>query len=238
MKGTKPMNDLISTTKGINTIDISLNFGEIYFATGEVFSTIYENMSEEEFEIKEVGDCLSIKDKRKGNVRLFGKKQEYSPVIRITVPVQHTFESIKLSSGASEIHAEALTTHALSLKMGAGEFHAKELNVFTRASIESGAGEIHVRSGHIHNLEISSGAGEVHLQASLIGSSNLTTGVGEIHLQLLGSPDDYSAMVTKGIGRLCVSGFTSGNGMTYGSGPNHIKVTSGVGEIHIDFPEI
>ena len=47
------MNDLISTTKEINTIDISLNFGEIYFTTGEVFSTIYENMPEEDFEIKE-----------------------------------------------------------------------------------------------------------------------------------------------------------------------------------------
>ena len=32
------MNDLISTTNEINTIDISLNFGEIYFTTGETFS--------------------------------------------------------------------------------------------------------------------------------------------------------------------------------------------------------
>lgn len=232
------MNDLISITNEINKIDISLNFGEIYFTTGEVFSAVYENVPEEHFEIKEEGDCLSIKDKRKGNVRLFGKKSEYSPVIRITVPAQYNFENISLSTGASEVHAESLTSNVLSLKMGAGEFHAKELNVSTRATIESGAGEIHVRSGHIHNIEISSGAGEVHLQTALTGSSNITTGVGEIHLQLLGTPDDYSVTIAKGIGRLCVCGFTSGNGMTYGSGPNHIKVTSGVGEIHIDIPEI
>lgn len=231
------MNDLISTTKEINTIDISLNFGEIYFTTGEVFSTIYENMPEEDFEIKEEGDCLSIKDKRKGNVRLFGKKSEYSPVIRITVPTAHTFESIRLSSGASEIHAEALTTHALSLKMGAGEFHVKECNVSDHASIESGAGEVHVGNGHIHNLNSSSGAGEIHVQANLTGNTNISAGVGEIHLQLLGNPDDYSATITKGIGRLCVNGFTSGNGMTYGSGPNHIKISGGVGEICVDFPQ-
>lgn len=232
------MNDLISTTKEINTIDISLNFGEIYFTTGEVFSTIYENMPEEDFEIKEVGDCLSIQDKRKGNIRLFGKKQEYSPVIRITVPTAHTFESIRLSSGASEIHAEALTTHALSLKMGAGEFHIKECNVSDHASIESGAGEVHVGTGNIHNLNISSGAGEIHIQSTITGDSYITAGVGEIHLQLLGSPDDYSTTISKGIGRLCINGFTSGNGMTYGSGPNHIKVSGGVGEICVDFPEI
>ena len=232
------MNDLISITNEINKIDISLNFGEIYFTTGEVFSAVYENVPEEDFEIKEEGDCLSIKDKRKGNVRLFGKKSEYSPVIRITVPVQHTFGSIKLSSGASEIHAEALTTHALSLKMGAGEFHIKECNVSDHASIESGAGEVHVENGHIHNLNISSGAGEIHVQANLTGNTNISAGVGEIHLQLLGNPDNYSATISKGIGRICVSGFSSGNGMTYGSGPNHIKVSGGVGEICVDFPEL
>lgn len=232
------MNDLISITNEIKKIDIRLNYGEIFFTTGEVFSTTYENMPEENYEIKENGDCLSIQDKRKGNIRLFGKTQDYAPVIRITVPAQHTFENILLATGASEIHADALTTNALSLKMGAGEFHVKELNASDHASIESGAGEVHVGTGHIHNLDISSGAGEIHVQAALTGDSHIAAGVGEIHLQLLGNPDDYSATIAKGIGRLCVNGFTSGNGMTYGSGPNHIKITGGVGEIQIDFREI
>lgn len=229
------MNDLITTTNKINNISISLNFGELYFVNGEEFSVSYENIVEEDFEIKEENGCLSIKDKRKGNIRLFGKKQEYAPVIRITVPTQHVFEKLSIASGASEIHAEALSAKVLSFEMGAGEFHANELNVSDHASIESGAGEVHVRAGQIHNLEISSGAGEVHVQAALTGNSNITTGVGEIHLQLLGNSDDYSATISKGLGRLCVNGFTSGNGMTYGTGPNHIKVTGGVGEICLDF---
>lgn len=232
------MNDLISITNEINKLDISLNFGEIYFTTGETFSATYENIMEEDFEIKEEGNCLSIQDKRKGNIRLFGKKYEYSPVIRITVPAQHTFDKISLATGASEVHADSLTTNVLSLKMGAGEFHVKELNVSDCATIESGAGAVHVGTGNIHNLEISSGAGEIHVQAALTGDSHITAGVGEINLKLLGTPDDYSATIAKGIGRLCVNGFTSGNGMTYGSGPNHINLTGGVGEIQIDFPEI
>jgi len=232
------MNDLISITNEIKKININLNYGEMTFTTGETFSAICENIPENDFEIKEEGDCLYIHDKRKGNIRLFGKKQEYTPVIRITVPAQHSFEKITLTTGASEIHADALTTNVLSLKMGAGEFYAKELNVYDHASIESGAGEVHIGTGHINNLDISSGAGEIHIQAALTGASHITAGVGEIHLQLLGTPDDYSATIAKGIGRLCVNGFTSGNGMTYGSGPNHIKVTGGVGEIQVDFSEI
>lgn len=222
----------------MNKINISLNFGELYFENGEAFSVYYENIIEEDFEIKEENGCLSIKDKRKGNIRLFGKKSEYTPIIRITVPTTHTFESVTISSGASEIHADALSTKKLSLKMGAGEFHIGELNASDHATIESGAGEVHVGNGHINNLNSSSGAGEIHIQAALTGNSHITAGVGEIHLQLLGNPDDYSATIAKGIGRLCVNGFTSGNGMTYGSGPNHIKVTGGVGEICIDFSEI
>lgn len=232
------MNDLITITNEIKNITIHLNHGEIFFTNGDTFSVVYENMPAEDFEIKEEGNNLSIQDKRKGNIRLFGKKYDYSPVIRITVPTQHTFDKISLATGASEIHAETLTSHSLSLKMGAGEFHVKECNVSDQASIESGAGEVHVGTGHIHNLNISSGAGEIHIQAAITGNSYITAGVGEIHLQLLGNPDDYSATISKGIGRLCVSGFTSGNGMSYGTGPNHIKVTGGVGEIHVDFPEI
>ena len=232
------MNDLISITNEIKKININLNYGEMTFTTGETFSTICENIPENDFEIKEEGDCLYIHDKRKGNIRLFGKKQDYTPVIRITVPAQHAFEKITLTTGASEIHADALTTNVLSLKMGAGEFYVKELNVYDHASIESGAGEVHIGTGHINNLDISSGAGEIHIQAALTGASHITAGVGEIHLQLLGTPDDYSATIAKGIGRLCVNGFTSGNGMTYGSGPNHLKVTGGVGEIQVDFSEI
>ena len=227
------MNDLITITNEIKIITINLNHGEIFFTNGDTFSVVYENMPAEDFEIKEEGNCLSILDKRKGNIRLFGKKYDYSPVIRITVPTQHTFEKISLTTGASEIHAETLTTHDLSLKMGAGEFHIKECNVSDHASIESGAGEVHVGTGNIHNLTITSGAGEIHIQAAITGDSYITAGVGEIHLQLLGNPDDYSATISKGIGRLCVSGFTSGNGMTYGSGPNHIKISGGVGEIEL-----
>lgn len=232
------MNDLIKNANNINQIDINLNYGEIFFTTGETFSTSYENMILEDFEIKEEDGCLSIQDKRKRNIRLFGMKPDYSPIIRITIPYQHTFERISLATGASEVHAETLSANTFSLKMGAGEFHTKELNVSAHASIESGAGEVHVGAGHINNLTISSGAGEIHINAALTGDSCITAGVGEIHLQLLGNPDDYSATVSKGIGRLCVNGFTSGNGMTYGKGPNHIKVTGGVGEIYIVFSEI
>lgn len=228
------MNDLILVKNEITKMDISLNYGELSFETGETFSATYENIDLNNFEIKDNDGCLFIHDKRKGNIRLFGRKHELTPIIRITVPSHYTFEKILLSTGASEIHADSLTTNVLSLKTGAGEFHINELNVSEHASIESGAGEVHIESGNIHNLEISSGAGEVHLQATLTGNSNITTGVGEIHLQLLGTPDDYSATVTKGIGRLSVNGFSSGNGMTYGSGPNRINVTSGVGEIHLD----
>ena len=232
------MNDLITTTNEIKKIDISLNYGEIFFTTGETFSVVYENMPEEDFDIKEDGGCLSIHDKRKGNIRLFGKKAVYSPVLRITTPAAYSFEAVSLATGACEVHAESLAANTLLTKMGAGEFHVKELNISAHASIESGAGEVHVGTGHINNLNISSGAGEIHIQAALTGDSYITAGVGEICLQLLGNPDDYSATVSKGIGRLCVNGFTSGNGMTYGSGPNRVNVTGGVGEIRIDFSEI
>ena len=227
------MNNLISTTREITTIDINLNYGEIYFETGDTFSTYYENICDSDFVIEENENSLSIQDKRKGNFRLFGKKYEYTPIVRITVPKHLEFDKISLSTGACEVHAESLTTKVFSLKMGAGEFHINEFNISNHASIESGAGEIHINDGIINNLGISSGAGEVVIHAALTGNSNITAGVGEIDLHLIGNPEDYSATISKGIGRLCVSGFNTWNGMCYGDGANHITISGGIGEIRI-----
>ena len=232
------MNGLMLLNNIITNIDISLNYGELHFQTGDEFSVTYENMDEKEYDIKQEGNCLSIYSKRRGAIRFFGKVSDVTPVIRITSPAEHIFENIVLATGACEISAATLTTNHFSLKTGAGEFHANELNVSEHASIKSGAGELSIATGNIHNLEISSGAGEVDIHATLTGSSTITAGVGEINLQLLGNPDDYSATVAKGIGNLSVNGFNSGNGMTYGTGPNHLNVTGGVGEIRISFSEI
>lgn len=147
--------------------------------------------------------------------------------------ITNTINEIHISLNYGEIHTDVLTTNILTLKMGAGEFHANELYISDYASIESGAGEVHVKNGNINNLEISSGAGEIAIHAALTGNSNITAGVGEIDLHLIGTPEDYSATISKGIGHLCVNGFNTWNGMCYEDGPNHINITGGIGEIKI-----
>lgn len=227
------MNELIPITNEIKELNIDLNYGEIFFETGDSFSVSIEQENEKDIIIKETENSLSIIDERKKTVIKFGRTNGKSPIIKITIPSTQKFEKTLIQTGAGELHVEQLSTNRLTLEMGAGEFFANELNVFDHATIESGAGEFVVKNGNLHNLNISSGAGEINMQTALTGSSHITAGVGEISIHLLGDPSDYSATVTKGIGRSSVNGFTSYNGRTYGDGPNHIDITGGVGEISL-----
>lgn len=227
------MNELIPTTNEVHELNIDLNYGEIFFETGDVFSVNIEQENEKDILLKTNENCLSIIDERKKPLFKFGKSNDKCPIIKITLPPQQHFQKILIQTGAGEFHINKLSTDRFILEMGAGEFFANELNVSDHATIENGAGEIAIKNGTIHNLNISSGAGEISMQTALTGSSHITAGVGEISIHLLGDPSDYSATVSKGIGHLSVNGFTSYDGRTYGDGPNRIDITGGVGEISL-----
>ena len=227
------MNEFTTITNEIRELHIELGYAELFFETGDAFSVSIEQETDTNIILKEDGNCLSVIDENKKKYITFRTLKTKAPIIRLTVPSENQFDKVLIQTGAGEFHIDKLSTKRLTLEMGAGEFSANELNVSEHASIESGAGEVNIKGGTIHNLNFSSGAGQFTMCAALFGNSRLIAGVGEISLHLLGNPTDYTATVTKAIGHLSVTGFTSYNGRTYGDGPNHIDITGGIGEISL-----
>ena len=229
------MNEIKQLSTEIKQLDINLNYGELYFEKGEAFAVYIESKFETDFRIENHGDCFCIWDERKNKRIPFVNRNNERSIIKITIPKNHSFEKIQLTTGAAELKADTIQTAQLHIKMGAGELHINHLNVSDCAKIDGGAGEICIESGAIHNLSMSFGAGEVNIQAAITGTSQISAGVGELNLQLAGNPEDYSAIISKGIGHCSVSGFNSFHGSTYGDGPNKLKISGGVGEICVSF---
>lgn len=229
------MNEIMQVSTEIKELDINLNYGELYFEKGEQLAVILESDSENDFSVEEKENCLCIQDERKKKHIPFSNRNNKHTIVKIMIPENMCFEKIRLTTGAIEFQADSIQTNRFIAKMGAGEFHIHHLNVTDCAQIDGGAGEVEVENGTIHNLDMSFGAGEVNMHAAIIGNSQISAGVGELNLKLIGNPEDYSTIISKGIGHCRISGFTSYNGNTYGNGTNKLKISGGVGEISVSF---
>lgn len=227
------MNELKPISTDIKALDMNLNYGELYFENGDTFTIHIESNYEDDFYVEEQNNCLHIFDKRKEKRFPFRNRTLEHSMIKLTIPTDYSFEKIQITTGAGEVYADKIQTARLQIKMSAGEFHIKDLFVSESCNIDGGAGEIWIDNGSIHNLSMNFGAGEVHIHTAITGNSKISAGVGELHLALLGNPNDYSATISKGIGHCRISGFTNSHSGTYGDGPNKLRISGGIGEIHV-----
>lgn len=229
------MNKTVNVSNGVKELDIDINYGELYIEKGETFSLEIECTERHEIFAEEDGSRLTIWSERMKKQIHISQKHTDRIIVKMTIPEGMRFEKVRLVIGAVTLNVDALVTDCFVAKKGAGEFQIGYLEVLDFAKIDGGAGEICIEDGKIHNLKMHLGAGAVSVQAEITGNSEIDTGVGAVDLVLLGNPEDYSVTMTKGFGSCSINGFSYCNGSTYGDGPNHLKVSGGVGEVNVSF---
>ena len=173
---------------------------------------------------------LYIKEKKHD---LFNKNDNNK--LTVYVPKDFIFDMVNIKTGASNLNISTLSTKKLSLSLGAGKVKVNNLNVTSSAAITGGAGEIIIEDSSINNLHLSMGAGKLLLNSKLIGDSEIEAGVGKMDLLLIGSLNDYSVELDKGIGSASINNSNMENDKIYGTGTNKIDIDGGIGSINIDF---
>ena len=123
------------------------------------------------------------------------------------------------------------------MDLGAGTMTAKEINVYEKATINGGAGNINIYSGTINNLNLKLGAGNASIESDLTGSNTLTTGVGKLNLSLSRSKDNYGFDINKGLGNITLNDFDISENTISGDGETKIKINGAVGNIIINTAE-
>ena len=157
--------------------------------------------------------------------------------IIIYLPNEFNISELDLNLGAGKIDINKIFVETLLMDLGAGTMTAKEINVYEKATINGGAGNINIYSGTINNLNLKLGAGNASIQSDLTGSNTLTTGVGKLHLGLSRSKDNYKFDISKGLGNIILNDFDVSEDILIGDGETKIKISGAVGNIIINTAE-
>lgn len=157
--------------------------------------------------------------------------------IIIYLPNEFHISELDLNLGAGKIDIDKLFVETLLMDLGAGTMTAKEINVYEKAAINGGAGNINIYSGTINNLNLKLGAGNASIESDLTGSNTLTTGVGKLNLGLSRSKDNYRFDINKGLGNIILNDFDVSEDTLIGDGETKIKINGAVGNIIINTSE-
>ena len=154
--------------------------------------------------------------------------------IIIYLPNEFNISELDLNLGAGKIDIDKIFVETLLMDLGAGTMTAKEINIYEKAAINGGAGNININSGTINNLNLKLGAGNASIQSDLTGSNTLTTGVGRLNLGLSRSKDNYRFDINKGLGNIILNDFDVSEDTLIGDGETKIKINGAVGNIIIN----
>ena len=157
--------------------------------------------------------------------------------IIIYLPNEFNITELDLNLGAGKIDIDKIFVEILLMDLGAGTMTAKEINVYEKATINGGAGNINIYSGTINNLNLKLGAGNASIESDLTGSNTLTTGVGKLNLGLSRSKDNYKFDISKGLGNIILNDFDVSEDILIGDGEAKIKISGAIGNIIINTAE-
>ena len=157
--------------------------------------------------------------------------------IIIYLPNEFNITELDLNLGAGKIDIDKIFVETLLMDLGAGTMTAKEINVYEKATINGGAGNINIYSGTINNLNLKLGAGNASIESDLTGSNTLTTGVGKLNLGLSRSKNNYKFDISKGLGNIILNDFDVSEDILIGDGETKIKISGAVGNIIINTAE-
>ena len=216
-----------AVTEAVKNLEIDLSGARLEIKTGDRFSVESDHKY---LRVENADGTLAIKEDRPA----FGFSTEGVQVI-LTVPENFTFEKTAISTGAGMVKVDTLSSQRLSLDLGAGEVDIGTLTATTRASINSGAGELRIGGGELAGLDLNIGVGEADLESRRTGNCSIDYGVGELNLTLTGTPDDYCITLDKGVGKATLDGAKMSDDVVYGDGEASIEIDGGVGDMKIEF---
>lgn len=186
---------------------VNLATSSLTIKEGDTFDYIINNK-----EITAEKDNNKIIIKEKGHFR--SKKSE----VIITIPRDMILNDAIIDTGAGKINIENLKAENFSLDIGAGSVQINNLVVTKNCDIDGGAGNIIINNGSIYNLD-------------------MDLGIGKLELNLIGSQNDYTLDISKGIGSISLDGKDLKDEEKVGTGSSLVKIDGGVGSIEIKMKE-
>ncbi len=209
----------------IKSLNININAADFKIIESDKFS-VESNL--EKLTVEEKYGTLIINEKKKFNGNYKGA------ALNLYIPAGTSFERVEISSGAGRVDIGKLSASSADFDFGAGEVMIGYIEASSYAEIDGGAGKITISDGKISNLDLDMGVGKLDFTSRLSGDNEFSLGVGESNLIFIGSENDYSTKIEKGLGVLKVKGKTVSE-YKRENGESKINIEGGVGNINVNF---
>lgn len=213
----------------VEELVIDTSISNLTIKTGDEFCI---ESNHKYLKVKESDGKLIISEKRKWLISNPGGVS-----LNVYIPKGAHFSDADIHAGAGKVKIEELSADEIDLDFGAGEAQIGKLTANQSIKIDGGAGELVIQEGLLNNLDLDMGVGELDLTGKLLGNSKLDYGIGETNLTLLGSKNDYTIELDKGVGKATFDGESMKDESIYGMGANQIDIDGGVGELNVMFQE-
>lgn len=210
--------------RSVTSLKIELTAADLTVKRGESFDLISDLTT---LSVREKNGVLTLRDTRK----LAGKGGS----VTLLIPEDTELRLLEIDSGAGQTTLTDLSVERLELELGAGRVLLSRLSVQKSAEIDGGVGTLTVEDTSFTDLKLDMGVGECKLAAALKGRSEISLGIGGADLTLLGSKEDYTLSLDKGVGEVKVDAKRVSNGAMIGSGEHRIRLESGVGNVTVSF---
>ena len=219
-----------TVTSKVSDLNIQINAADFYIKEGSGFS-VESNLKN--LEVDEKNGCLTLKDLTK--IKLNGSNTYENAVLTIYVPAGTVFDHVNIKTGAGRFTVDILSAETIGFELGAGDVTINKLIATTSADIEGGAGRITITDGALKELDLDMGVGQLNLTSALTGSCQLDLGVGESNITLIGSKEEYTLDLEKGLGSISIDGKNVSDYGSSGNGTNKVEINGGVGTINVVF---
>lgn len=216
--------------------DITVLDIDIHQVDLEVMTALDSNFKVESnynyLSVLEKDNELHIQDKRGFHFNIRG-----NAVLKLYVPYGKVLEKADINTGTGTTDLENLQTKVIKLELGAGKAVLEKISVVDHAFVDAGAGKVVIKDSQFKNLDLDMGVGNFEFSGLLLGKNVLKQGVGSSQIDLVGSLDDYTIHVEKGLGSVRVGKENVKDNTQLGQGDRVISCKGGVGSVKIDFTE-
>ena len=150
----------------------------------------------------------------------------------VQVPTEY-LDFVSIDAGAGKVSLSSLKFSKLDLSLGAGNVSLRSVIVTDEVEMDGGAGKVTIEDASFHNFSYDGGVGEFEFTGTLTGFNDLDSGIGTMTLHLNDSEEEYTFILSTGIGSVSLNQKECSSG-TYGSGPTNIQVDGGIGSIAVE----
>ena len=209
------------------SLSVDMSNGSLTFETGSAFAVKCDTSVTR---VENTDGVLSIRNAKEDPDA--GERRRMD--VTVVVPEGFSFEEVDVELSAGKLITKTLRTEELELELGAGSASLDGLYVTGSAEIKTGAGAFAVKGGAINDLTMQCGAGAAQVKAALTGSSRIVVAFGALDLDVDGKESDYTVSFQVSLGTCTYNDRKIARSGSYGSGPNRVDITGGLGVIRVN----